>query len=85
MSKVSEWIKSKTVTLTAAALFITGLGNRYDWWPDDIDPADVQMGFAIFLGLFVTGTVTANSRLNGGKLWGGYGGKSVDGTGEKPE
>lgn len=75
-TKVSDFLKAKTVTLTGLASFVAGVGVKQEWW--DIDPADVSIGLGMVLALLVSGTVTANARLNGGKVWGGYSGKTPE-------
>lgn len=72
---IQGWIKVKTLTITSALLFFVPYGNEHGWW--DLDLSAVMKGFGFFLAFVIGGTVTANARLNGGKMWGGLNGKDL--------
>lgn len=79
LKAIVTFVQTKTVSITAAVQALIGLLIGFE--VVTVTPTQIgliETALAAFLGLFVTGTVTANIRLNGGKVWGGYDGKSPE-------
>ncbi len=73
--KIADWVMTKTVTIPAVVAAIINLAVLFGADLDADQIAGINAVIAAILALFSTGTVTANTRLGDGDVWGGYGGK----------
>jgi len=77
LNAIIGFIQRKTVSLTALIMAVLNLGQLMTWWKLTVDQlAGFNVAIGAFFALFVAQTVTANARINGGKVFGGFNGKT---------